>query len=106
MFKLCFYVPLEALETVKAAVFATGAGRIGDYQECCWVSIGNGQFRPLASASPAIGARGELTTVAEAKVEMVCEKHQLKAAVAAMMAAHPYEEPAWQCWPVMTWEDL
>lgn len=106
MYKLCYYVPLDAVEKVNEAVFATGAGRIGEYEACCWVTSGNGQFRPLAAANPAIGKRGELTRVEEAKVEMVCEKAQLKQAIRAMIEAHPYEEPAYQCWQVLTLEDL
>ena len=106
MYKLCYYVPVDAVGKVNEAVFATGAGRIGDYEACCWVAAGNGQFRPLTGANPAIGERGELTRVEEAKVEMVCEKAQLKAAITAMINAHPYEEPAYQCWPVSTLEDL
>lgn len=106
MYKLCFYVPQDAVEAVKEAVFATGAGCIGEYEACCWVTGGLGQFRPSMAANPAIGERGELTRVEEMKVEMVCEKAQLKAAVEAMIAAHPYEEPAWQCWQVLTLEDL
>ena len=48
MYKLAFYVPQENLEAVKQALFATGAGRIGDYDSCCWQVKGVGQFRPLS----------------------------------------------------------
>ncbi len=106
MFKLCFYVPLENAEAVKAAVFATGAGRIGDYDSCCWQSEGVGQFRPLDAANPAIGEKQVLTHVTEAKVELVCEDAVIRAAVEAMIKAHPYEEPAYQIWQVQTLEDL
>lgn len=106
LYKFCFYVPLEAAEKVKAAVFATGAGRIGEYDACCWQVAGQGQFRPLAGAKPAIGEKHELTYVDELKIEMVCEAQFIKPAVLAMMSEHPYEEPAYQVWPVMTIEDL
>lgn len=106
LYKFCFYVPLDAAEAVKVAVFATGAGRIGDYDSCCWQVTGQGQFRPLAGANPAIGSLGALEHVTEAKIELVCEASIIRAAVQAMIAAHPYEEPAYQVWPVLTLNDL
>jgi hypothetical protein len=98
MYKLCFYVPATHLDAVKSAVFATGAGRIGDYDSCCWQVLGCGQFRPLAGSSPFVGAEGRVETVAEYKVEMVCGDELIVAAVNALKAAHPYEEPAYQVW--------
>ena len=95
MFKLCFYVPESHLEEVKAAAFAAGAGKIGDYDSCCWQVAGQGQFRPLAGSDPFIGSEGAIETVPEYKVEMVCDKAHIQQAVDAMRAAHPYEEPAW-----------
>lgn len=106
LYKFCFYVPLAAVEKVKFAVFATGAGRIGDYDQCCWQSEGRGQFRALEQSNPVIGEKQQLTFVDEVKVEMVCEQQYIKAAVHAMVAAHPYEEPAYQCWPVLGIDDL
>ncbi len=102
MYTMCFYVPESALEQVKAAVFAAGAGRIGNYDQCCWQVAGQGQFRPLAGSNPAIGRQGAVTTVAEYRVEMVCEAVHIAAAVAAMHAAHPYEEPAWHVLEMVT----
>ena len=98
MFKLCFYVPESHVDTVKTAVFAAGAGRVGDYDSCCWQTLGQGQFRPLAGADPFIGNAGELETVAEYKVELVCADELVSAAVAALREAHPYEEPAFDLW--------
>ena len=95
MYTLCFYVPESDLEEVKSAVFAAGAGRIGNYDHCCWQAAGQGQFRPLADSNPAIGRQGELEVVAELRVEMVCEPQFVRAAVLALKASHPYEEPAW-----------
>jgi structural hemagglutinin/hemolysin toxin protein RtxA len=102
VYTFCFYVPETALEQVKAAVFAAGAGRIGNYDHCCWQVAGQGQFRPLAGSNPAIGRRGEIETVMEYRVEMVCEAGCIAAAVAAMKAAHPYEEPAWHVLEMVT----
>lgn len=98
MYKLAFYVPLEDADTVKEAVFATGAGRIGDYEACCFETRGTGQFRPLDGASPHIGQVGDLEKVEELKVELVCEDHLIREAVEALRAAHPYEEPAFDVW--------
>jgi hypothetical protein len=95
VYKLCFYVPASHLEAVKEAVFATGAGRIGDYDSCCWQVAGQGQFRPLAGSQPFIGSQGTIEQVEEYRVELVCADQVVRAAVAALYDAHPYEEPAW-----------
>lgn len=95
MYKLGFYVPASHLEQVKQAVFATGAGRIGAYDCCCWQAAGQGQFRPLDGSKPWIGRQGSVETVDEFRVELVCVEELIKAAVAAMKLAHPYEEPAY-----------
>ena len=95
MYKLCFYVPDSHREAVKAAVFAAGAGRIGDYDSCCWEVEGSGQFRPLAGSQPFLGEPGRVERVAEYRVEMVCESHCVQAVISALKQAHPYEEPAW-----------
>ncbi len=98
MYKLCVYVPATHLEQVKQALFDAGAGRIGDYDSCCWQVAGLGQFRPLAGAVPFIGKQGSIETVEEYKVELVCDDAVVIAAVAALKQAHPYEEPAYQVW--------
>lgn len=98
MYKLCIYVPESHLEQVKQALFSAGAGRIGDYDSCCWQVAGQGQFRPLAGADPFIGSQGKIETVEEYKVELVCDEKFITAAVAALKQAHPYEEPAYQVW--------
>lgn len=98
MYKLAFFVPIDAAEAVKEAVFASGAGRIGDYEACCFQTRGTGQFRPLAGADPHIGQVGDLERVEEVKVELVCSDALIRDAVAALKAAHPYEEPAYEVW--------
>lgn len=95
MYKLCFYVPESHLEAVKQAMFVAGAGRIGDYDSCCWQVEGTGQFRPLSGSEPFLGQQGVVERVAEYRVEMVCEDNCIDAVVAALREAHPYEEPAW-----------
>lgn len=103
MYKICFYVPASHLDAVKTAMFAAGAGRIAAYDACAWQVEGQGQFRPLAGSRPFIGQQGVIETVAEYKVEMVCDDAHVRAAVAALRQAHPYETPAYD---VMRLEDL
>ena len=98
MYKLAFFVPAEDAEAVKTAVFASGAGRIGDYEACCFQTAGIGQFRPLGGADPHIGQVGALSLVEELKIEMVCQDALIGDAVAALKQAHPYEEPAYEVW--------
>lgn len=95
MYKICYFVPESHLEETKSALFASGAGRIGDYDSCCWQTLGQGQFRPLVGSNPYTGQTGEIETVAEYRVELVCDDSIVAKAIAALKAAHPYEEPAY-----------
>lgn len=94
MYKLGVYVPASHLEAVKQALFAAGAGRIGNYDSCCWQTAGQGQFRPLAGSTPFLGQQGQIETVVEYRIELVCAEPLLPQVVAALRRAHPYEEPA------------
>ena len=96
MYKLVFFVPQEHIETVKCAIFNEGAGRIGNYDQCCWQTKGQGQFRPLDGSSPYLGTRDSLEIIEEYRVELVCENALIRAVVKALIAAHPYEEPAYE----------
>ncbi len=100
MYQLCFYVPESHVDSVKEAVFGAGAGRIGDYECCSWQVLGEGQFRPIEGSQPFLGRVGRLEIVAEFRVEMVCDDERIGAAVGALLAAHPYEEPAFHYWQV------
>jgi hypothetical protein len=100
MHKLCFYVPESHLEPVKQAVFDAGAGRGACYDHCCWQVPGQGQFRPLPGSEPHLGETGQLQVVTEYKVEMAVEDEFLDAAIAALLRAHPYEEPAYDAWRI------
>nr|WP_208022053.1 NGG1p interacting factor NIF3 [Aestuariicella hydrocarbonica] len=92
---MCFHVPASHLDAVKSALFEAGAGKVGDYDSCCWQVLGQGQFRPLAGSQPYLGQQGRLEAVAEYRVEMVCSDECIRAAVKALKLAHPYEEPAY-----------
>lgn len=98
MYKFVFFVPESHLDTVKSAVFAAGAGRIGNYDCCAWQVRGEGQFRPLPGSDPYLGDIDKLTLVIEYRVEMVCADECIQQALAALRAAHPYEEPAYDIW--------
>ena len=71
-FKLVFNVPTTGLEACKTAIFAAGAGRNGNYTECCFTTPGTGQFRPGDKANPSLGKVGELEYVESVKVETLC----------------------------------
>jgi hypothetical protein len=102
VYKLGFYVPASHLDAVKDAVFEAGAGRVGDYDRCCWQVLGEGQFRPRQGSSPYIGRPGKIERVEEYRVELVCPERCARAVVEAMIAAHPYEEPAWDLVQLVT----
>ena len=102
LYKLGFYVPASHLEAVKGALFDAGGGCVGDYDRCCWQVAGEGQFRPLPGSSPHIGVQGDVERVSEFRVEMVVNAEQAPAVVAALRAAHPYEEPAWDMVALVT----
>lgn len=102
MYKLSFYVPESHLEAVKAAVFSAGAGRIGDYEHCCWQALGQGQFRPMPGSKPFIGEQGRLETLPEFKVEMVCDDQYIADVISSLIQAHPYQEPAYDVSQMVT----
>ncbi len=93
--KIVVFVPEAAAEQIRTALAGAGAGSIGNYDSCTFTSRGEGRFRPLAGASPVIGTVGRAEEVAEVRIETVCARERRPAAVAAMLAAHPYEEPAY-----------
>ena len=91
------------METVKQALFDAGAGRIGNYDCCCWQTLGTGQFRPLENSQPAVGTLNQIESLSEIKLELVCDDALIKQAIDAMKKSHPYEEPAYHVWRL---EDL
>ncbi len=105
-YKLCVYVPSEAAEAVKEALFAAGAGVQGAYRRCAFTCEGQGQFEPLPGSHPAIGAVGGLERVAEQRIEMLVPHERAAAVCAALLAAHPYEEPAYDLTEIRHAADL
>lgn len=92
--KWVVFVPGDAAEAVRQALFAAGAGQIGDYSQCSWSVTGTGQFLPEAGASPAIGTVGSVERLPEDRVEVIAPARLRSQLLAAMRSAHPYEEPA------------
>lgn len=95
MYKIGFYVPLKDADRVKMAMFSAGAGKIGNYEHCCFEIKGMGQFKPLAGSNPHLGQIDQLEKVEELRIEMVCEKQFIKQVILKMKEAHPYEEVAY-----------
>ena len=99
--KLVVFVPAEALDAVRDAVFAAGAGRIGEYERCSWYTAGTGTFLGGALAEPAIGERGVEERVPELRLETVFPSERQDEVVTALRAAHPYEEPAFDVYELL-----
>jgi hypothetical protein len=92
--KLVVFVPREALDAVREALFAVGAGRIGDYEHCSWYTEGTVTFLGGEGTSPNVGQAGREERVAELRLETVFPAERQEDVLAALRRAHPYEEPA------------
>lgn len=99
--KLVVFVPREALDAVRDAVFEAGAGRIGEYDRCSWYTEGTGTFLGGEAAEPTIGARGREERVPELRLETVFPEERQHEVVEALRRAHPYEEPAFDVYPLL-----
>ena len=99
--KLVVFVPPSALDVVREALFAAGAGRIGDYERCSWYTEGTGTFRGGEATSPAIGLAGREERVQELRLETVYPDDLHEQVLAALRAAHPYEEPAFDVYALV-----
>lgn len=97
IYKLVVFVPINAAAKVSAAVFAAGAGKMGNYSHCGFQTQGTGTFLPLQGAKPAIGKKGKLEKVPEVRFETIVLADKLDDCIAAMKKAHPYEMPAFDC---------
>ena len=99
--KLVVFVPAEALDAVRHALFEAGAGRIGEYDRCSWFTEGTGTFRGGERTSPTVGERGVEERVPELRLETIFPEERHDRVVAALRAAHPYEEPAFDVYPLL-----
>jgi hypothetical protein len=94
-------VPREALEATRDAVFAAGAGRIGDYERCSWYAAGTGTFLGGEGTNPTLGEVGREERAAELRVETVVTEQLLADVLRALKEAHPYEEPAYDVYALL-----
>jgi len=92
--KLVVFVPPDAADKLATALFAAGAGRIGNYSCCSFRSPGTGTFFGQTRSNPAVGRAGQLERVDELRLETVVSKDRIEAVVRALRSVHPYEEPA------------
>jgi len=99
--KLVVFVPDEALERVRGALFDAGAGRIGAYERCSWYAEGTGTFLAREGTSPAVGAVGEEERLSELRLETVYPVEREAEVIRALRATHPYEEPAFDLYPLL-----
>ena len=99
--KLVVFVPAEALDRVRDALFEAGAGRIGDYERCSWYTEGTGTFRGGQGTQPAIGEAGREEHVPELRLETVFPAEHREEVVEALRVAHPYEEPAFDVYELL-----
>ncbi len=99
--KLVVFVPEEALDAVRAALFAAGAGRVGNYERCSWYAAGTGTFLGGEGAEPTVGERGREERVPELRLETVYPAEREAEIVRALRSAHPYEEPAFDLYPLL-----
>lgn len=98
--KVVVFTPDSHAEEIRKVLGKTGAGFIGNYSHCTFTAEGTGRFLPEAGTNPYIGQQGQLESVNEVKIETIVPEHLLKRAIAAMIKAHPYEEVAYDIYPV------
>ncbi|HEV8060918.1 MAG TPA: Nif3-like dinuclear metal center hexameric protein [Gemmataceae bacterium] len=99
--KLVIFVPMQNLNAVADALFTAGAGHIGHYRECSFRQEGIGTFFGSEAANPTVGQKGRREEVAEYRLEAICPRDCVEAAMAAMRKAHSYEEPAYDVYPLL-----
>lgn len=106
MVVIVVFSPLTHADLVRDALAQAGAGSLGEYSACSFSAPGEGRFLPGEGADPHIGEPGTPEVVDEVRIECVCPDDRTRAAVEAMLAAHPYEEPAYHCYRALTVDDL
>ncbi len=99
--KLVVFVPDDYVESVKDAIFDAGAGSIGNYAECSFATSGTGTFLPKEGSNPFVGTEVERENALETKIEVLVSKHSLNKVIRAMKEAHPYEEVAYEAYPIL-----
>lgn len=104
--KIVVFVPKTHTDIVRQAMGDTGAGRVGSYSHCSYSVDGVGRYKPLEGAHPVIGEVGKFEEVNEERIECVCEKRKAKEVIAAIRKVHPYEEVAFDIYPLIDENEL
>jgi len=102
--KIVVFVPVSHADAMREAIGRAGGGRLGNYSCCSFSVRGVGRFRPEPGAQPAIGQVGRLEEVQEERIEITCDSVLVRDVVAAIISAHPYEEPALDVWALENWK--
>lgn len=100
LIKLVTFVPIDYAQKVRQAIFEAGAGFIGNYDSCSFNVEGKGTFRALENANPFIGKIGEIHTENEVRIETIVPSYIINSVLEAMLLAHPYEEVAYDIYPL------
>lgn len=101
--KIVVYVPLSHADAVREAIGHAGGGALGNYSHCTFSTRGIGRFRPEAGAEPHIGSVGKFEEVEEERIEVTCAPDVVGKVIAAIKAAHPYEEIALDVYALENW---
>lgn len=104
--KLVVFVPKSHADIVRKAMGDAGAGKVGNYSHCSFSTNGVGRYKPTEGAHPTIGEVGKLEEVQEERVEYICDRDKAKEVITAMRKAHPYEEIAFEIYPLISEEEL
>lgn len=104
--KIVTFAPVDEADKVRKALGSAGAGQIGEYSYCSYSVTGKGRFIPSDKANPHIGTANRPEVVEEERIEVVCNRDNSKAIIEAMKQAHPYEEVAFDIYPLLSEEEL
>jgi hypothetical protein len=99
--KIVVFVPADDADKIRNVLNESGAGRIGNYDNCSFSTRGLGRFRGLEGSKPALGNIGRVEEIEEERIETICPKAKLEDVIKAVRAAHPYEEAAIDVFPLL-----
>lgn len=99
-YKLSVFVPELFIDKVSEAIFEAGGGRIGNYDKCSYRVTGTGTFKGNEKSNPQIGAKEQFEQVEETRLEVILDRWKLRHVVSAIISAHPYDEPAYDIYPL------
>ena len=102
--KIAIYVPVEHADEIRRVLGETGAGRIGNYDFCSFSVRGIGRFRPGQGSHPFHGAKGAFEQVEEERIEAICPRRIAERVIEAVRAVHPYDEMAFDVYPLVNHE--